>query len=86
MRVGERFGVVVLAARDGAARYLIQGGIGYLCLDLRADLVDCVDPTLRQLWRWRCRGFRRRLRQTPPDSPGLAEPEWDLGRFARGWW
>jgi hypothetical protein len=53
MRVGERFGVIVLAACERAARYLVKAGVGYLCLDLRADLFDCVGPALRQPWRWR---------------------------------
>jgi hypothetical protein len=64
MRVGEHLGVVGFAARDGGARYLIQGWIGYLCLDLRAYLFDCVDPTLRQPSRRRCRDFRRQPLRT----------------------
>jgi hypothetical protein len=86
MRVGERFGVMTLTACERAARYVVQAGVRYLCLDLRADLFDCVGPALRQPWRWRYRGFRRRLARTPLSNPGLAEPERDLGRFARGWW
>jgi hypothetical protein len=69
MRVGERFGVVELAACEWAARYLVEAGVDYLCLDLRADLVNCVNPALRQLWRWRYRGFRRRLVRTPLGNP-----------------
>jgi hypothetical protein len=51
MRVGERFDVIALAACERAARYLVEAGIGYLCLDLLADLFDCVGPALRQPWR-----------------------------------
>jgi hypothetical protein len=69
MRVGERFGVSVLAACERAARYLVEAGVDYLCLDLRADLFDCVGPTLWQPWWWRYRGFRRRLARTLPGNP-----------------
>jgi hypothetical protein len=48
MRVSEHLGVVESAACDGGARYLVQCWVGYLCLDLRAYLFDCVDPALRQ--------------------------------------
>jgi hypothetical protein len=58
MRVSERFDVVESVARERGVRYLVFGGIDYLCLDLRADLFDCVDPALRQRWRSRCQGFR----------------------------
>jgi hypothetical protein len=51
MRVGERFGVIALAACERAARYLVEAGVGYLCLDLLADLFNCVGPALRQPWR-----------------------------------
>jgi hypothetical protein len=79
MRVGEHFGVVESAACDGDARYLVQGWIDYLCLDLRVYLFDCVDPALRQRSRLRCRGFRRRPSRILLSSRGLAEPERHLG-------
>jgi hypothetical protein len=65
MRVGDCLGVLELVTCDRAAHCLVQAGIGYLCLDLRADLFNCVNPALRQPWLARCRGFRRRLARTP---------------------
>jgi hypothetical protein len=85
MRVGERLGVVELAACDGGARYLVEAGVGYLCLDLLADLFGCVDPTLRQRWRLRCQGFRRQPARILLGSRGLAESERDLGGLVRDW-
>jgi hypothetical protein len=85
MRVGEHLGVMKSAACDWGVRYLVQGWIGYLCLDLRVYLFDCVDPALRQRSRWRCRGFRRRPSRILLSNRGLAEPEWHLGGFPRGW-
>jgi hypothetical protein len=58
MRVGERLGVVELAACYGGAHYLVQAGIDYLCLDLLTNLFGCIDPTLRQRWWLRCQDFR----------------------------
>jgi hypothetical protein len=51
MRVGEGFGVVELAACKGGVHYLVEAGVGYLCLDLLADLFGWVNPTLQQWWR-----------------------------------
>jgi hypothetical protein len=81
MRVGERFGVFELVTCEWGVRYLVVAGIGYLCLDLLAYLFDCVDPALRQPWRLRCQGSRRRSAQILLDSRGLAELEWHLGGF-----
>jgi hypothetical protein len=47
-RVGKCFGAVELAACKGGVHHLIQAGIGYLGLDLLANLFGCVDPALRQ--------------------------------------
>jgi hypothetical protein len=40
IRVGERFGVVVLAACEGGARYVVQTGVGYLGLCHDSDGKD----------------------------------------------
>jgi hypothetical protein len=86
MRVSKRFGVVESVACYGAAHYLVQAGIDYLCLDLFADLFGCVNPTLRQRQWSRCQDSRRQPAQILLGSRGLAEPEWHLGCLARDWW
>jgi hypothetical protein len=85
MRVGEHLGVVESAACDGDVRCLVEGWIGYLCLDLRVYLFDCVNPALRQRSRLRYRGSRRRPARTLLSSRGLAEPERYLGGLPRAW-
>jgi hypothetical protein len=54
MWVGGLTGELAFAACYGGARYVVQAGVDYLCLDLRADLFSCVNPALRQWWRLEC--------------------------------